>query len=396
MTIRVTRAFRALVLVWAVFWPSGAWGGAAAPSPEEIAVRIAVLKDAEKADIRIRGEYILMDPLSAQVLARDSYLIKTTLFPARDGIRVGAKLIPLKRVRFVPQEHFSLFRGRQERKYRGVVDVFLTPERRLLFVNTVDLEEYIKGVLYHEVSHRWPLEAIKAQAVAVRSYAIYQIQQNKNKDYDMTNDIYSQVYGGKTSERYRTNLAVQRTRGEILVFEGKILPAYYHATCGGHTENVNAVWKQELYPLKGVRCLFCAHSPHYSWKKNFRLKDIQDKLNKGGYAIGLIKTIDVRERTVSGRVKTLDITGRKGDAVIISGKDFRNIIGPNELRSNDYRVFMKGYYCDFVGRGWGHGVGMCQWGAMGMAKEQHMYDEILAYYYPGAQKVFLRSLETLQ
>ncbi|MFA5262075.1 MAG: SpoIID/LytB domain-containing protein [Candidatus Omnitrophota bacterium] len=274
--------------------------------------------------------------------------------------------------------------------------MILTPERRLLFVNAVDLEEYIKGVLYHEVSHRWPLEAIKAQAVAVRTYAIYQAQQNKNKDYDMTNDIYSQVYGGKTSERYRTDLAVQRKKGEGLIFKGKVLPAYYHATCGGFTENVKEVWKHDLYPLRGVRCGFCAHSPHYSWKKNFRLKDIQEKLNKSGYKIGLIKNIEVRDRTLSGRIKTLDITGRAGEKIPISGKAFRDIVGPNELRSNDYRVFMKGYYCDFIGKGWGHGVGLCQWGAMGMAKQQHTYDEILMYYYPGAQKVPVTSLEAVK
>jgi stage II sporulation protein D len=397
MVVGMKPVSRTMAVVFlAVIGPALAWGGAVTPRQGDVAVRIAVLKDAEEAAIGIRGEYILMDPLSSRELDRGFHLRKTALFPEKNGIRLGARSFPLKRIRFVPQEYFSLFRDRQERKYRGVVDVFLTPERRLLFVNTVDLEEYIKGVLYHEVSHRWPLEAIKAQAVAVRSYAIYQVQQNKNKDYDMTNDIYSQVYGGKTSERYRTNLAVQRTRGEILIFKEKVLPAYYHATCGGATENVKEVWKHDLYPLKGVRCPFCSHSPHYSWKKNFQYKAIQEKRKKSGYKIGLIKNIEVRDRTLSGRVKTLDITSRDGEKISISGKAFRDVIGPNELRSNDYRVVMKGYYCDFIGKGWGHGVGLCQWGAMGMAKQQHTYDEILMYYYPGTQMVSVRSLEALK
>ena len=369
---------------------------AAASRPADVTVRIAVLKDAEEAAIRVRGDYTIVDPLTSRELDRGSRLPKTNLSPGREGIRLGERVFPLKRIRFIPQQYFSLYRDKKERKYRGAVDVFLTPERRLLFVNTVDLEEYIKGVLYHEVSHRWPLEAIKAQAVAARTYAIYQVQQNKNKDYDMTNDIYSQVYGGKSSERYRTNLAVERTKGKILVFEGKVLPAYYHATCGGFTENVKEVWNHDLYPLKGVRCVFCSNSPHYFWKKNVQLKDIQDKLNKSGNKIGLIQNIEVRERTLSGRIKTLDITGRAGEKISISGKAFRDILGPNELRSNDYRVFMKGYYCDFVGKGWGHGVGMCQWGAMGMAQQQYTYDQILTYYYPGTQMVPVTSLEAVK
>ena len=384
-----------LAALLALLGPSFSWGGTL-PRPDDVTVRIAVLKDAPEAAVKIRGSYTLMDPLTSRELDRGSRLDLTTLSPDPAGIRIGERVFPLQRIRFVPQQYFSLYRDKKERKYRGTVDVFLTPERRLLFVNTIDLEEYIKGVLYHEVSHRWPLEAIKAQAVAARTYAIYQVQQNKNKDYDMTNDIYSQVYGGKNSERYRTNLAVQRTKGEILVFDGKVLPAYYHATCGGFTENVKEVWKHDLYPLKGVRCVFCSHSPHYFWKRNIQLKDIQEKLNNNGYKIGLIEDIEIRERTLSGRIKTMDISGRAGEKISVSGKAFRDIVGPNELRSNDYRVFMKGYYCDFVGKGWGHGVGMCQWGAMGMAKQQYPYDKILTYYYPGSQMVPVSSWKAVK
>ncbi len=363
---------------------------------DDTTVRIAILKDVKQADMKIPRGYEIIDPLTSQQLEEGRRgLSRTEISAGPDGIRLGARLFKVKRIRFIPRQYFSLFADRKERKYRGAVDVLLTETQQLLFVNVISIESYIKGVLYHEVSHRWPLEAIKAQAVAARTYAAFQIQQNKKKDYDMTNDIYSQVYGGKTSERYRTNLAVQRTQGDILVFDGKILPAYYHATCGGRTEDVQEVWKHNLYPLKGVRCVFCSHSPHYFWKKNIQLQEIQEKLNQHGHKIGLIKSIEIREHTSSGRVKTLEIVGRKGEKLTLSGKDFREIMGPNVLRSNDYRVFMKGYYCDFIGKGWGHGVGMCQWGAMGMARQQYSYDAILTYYYPGSELKTLSEVKHL-
>ena len=252
-------------------------------------------------------------------------------------------------------------------------------------INSLGLEDYVKGILRHEVSDRWPLEVIKAQAVAARSYAVYQIHANKGKEYDLTSDIYSQVYGGKSAERYRTNIAAERTEGEILIYQNKIFPAYYHATCGGKTEDVRVLWKDDIPPLKGVDCHFCKLSPHFQWKRNYRLKDIQEILNAHGYTIGLIKEIKVLSRTPSGRVKMLLIISKDGQVTSIEANRFRNLIGPNLIKSNLYSIEMKGYFFDLIGRGWGHGVGMCQWGAYAMAKERYDYKEILKYYYPGAE-----------
>ena len=120
------------------------------------------------------------------------------------------------------------------------------------------------------------------------------------------------------------------------------------------------------------------------WKKNFRLKDIEDILNAGNRKTGPIKQIAIVDRNRSERINTLKITSRDGKQTLISGKDFRQAIGPNVLKSNNYEITMKGYYVDFVGKGWGHGVGMCQWGARGMALQQFTYKQILSYYYPHA------------
>jgi stage II sporulation protein D len=357
-----------------------------APKTADIKVRIAVLKGADHALVHVRGPYRILDAETRTELASGRDLAPATVRPEADGIRVGGRLYRVHALRIVPETYVDLYTGQKERRYRGTLEVS-SAEGKLLFVNTLGLENYIRGVLYHEVSHRWPLEAIKAQAVAARSYALYQVEHSRTNAYDMTNDIYSQVYGGRNSERYRTNIAVERTRGEILVFHGKVLPAYYHATCGGHTENAKELWNIDLYPLRGVVCRFCRHSPHYSWKINLRLKDIQDALNAKGYKIDLIKDIVVTDRTPTDRVRTLKIVSRTGKTLTMKGKDFREAVGPNVIRSNLYHVIMKGYYCDFIGRGWGHGVGLCQWGAMGMARERYDYRAILSYYYPGTEVV---------
>ena len=121
------------------------------------------------------------------------------------------------------------------------------------------------------------------------------------------------------------------------------------------------------------------------WKKNFRLKDIQDILIEHGHKVGLIKDIAIVDRNRSERINNIKITDRDGKETVISGKDFREAMGPNVLKSNNYEITMKGYYVDFVGKGWGHGVGLCQWGARGMALQQFTYKQILSYYYPRSE-----------
>lgn len=360
-------------------------------------VRIAVAKDIDRVTIKVVGGYEISNPLTHDLFEKDLGFGPAVVTKGIKGLLIGEKEVTAQRVRFNAVRDVSVTVGGKERRYRGFVDVFLGANGKLLIVNQLDVEDYIKGVLYHEVSNRWPIEALKVQAVAARSYAFTQMQANIKKDFDVTNDIYSQVYGGLTSERYRTNLAVDATKGEILMFGGKVLPTYFHATCGGHTEDSSELWpKQTLSPLHGVRCTYCRESPHYYWKRNVRLKDIQDKLIAKGYAIGLIEDISVTKRNNSERILALLITDRTGKQLTISGKDFREIVGPNLIRSNNYFIVMQGYYCDFIGKGWGHGVGMCQWGAQGMSVKGFTYDKILQFYYPGSTLSTVKSADSVK
>jgi len=346
-------------------------------------IRVAILKDVSSFKLTMQGKFQFIR--NGELDVRPRPIKESNVVATSDGFWLGGERFVVDRLKIIPKRDATIYVN--GRRFRGEVEILRKGQKGLTVVNTVELEDYIKGVLYHEVSHRWTMEAFKAQAVCTRTYALYRMKEGKTLDYDLTDDIYSQVYGGKNSERYRTNIAVNRTRGQVLAYNKRILPTYFHATCGGHTEDVSELWKENLPPLKGIACKFCQQSPHYRWKKNFRLKDIQDKLNAKGYNLGLIKEISISERNDSGRIRKLQITTRDGAAVEISGKDFRNIVGPNFLKSNNYEVVMKGYFMDVLGRGWGHGVGMCQWGANFMSRARHQYDEILKYYYPGADLV---------
>ncbi len=352
-------------------------------------VKVAIIQGAASFELTIRGNFDIYTS-DKKRLYSGRRLRKARVTPGVSGIKIEDLDFHEDKIKIMPERVASLYVN--NRRFRGSLDVIRKSSESLLAVNTVDLEDYICGVLYHEVSPRWPMESLKAQAVAARTYALYRASKNKKRPYDLTNDIYSQVYGGRTSEKYRTNLAVEATAGMVLAYDGELFPSYFHADSGGHTEDVSELWDEDWPPLQGVRDPFSRQSPHYNWKRNFRSKDIQDKLNEAGYDIWLIESIEVTERNPSGRIRRLKITDRKGKSVEISGKDFRHLVGPNIVRSNKYDVLMQGYYFDLIGQGWGHGVGMSQWGANFMARDRKSFREILRFYYPGTRIVHYETL----
>ena len=355
-----------------------------AASPKDPLVRVAVLKEADNFVLAVRGPYTIWNPRTNQLISKGRRMRKSRVLSHGGGLYIGKDFFSTRHLRIKIRKEARIYVARKVHRYRGQLDIY-ADDKGLLVVNALPIEGYIKGVLYHEVPHKWPIEVIKAQAVAARTYVLYRMTEQRERRFDVTSDIYSQVYGGRGAERYRTNLAADRTRGEVLLYNGKILPAYFHAACGGHTEDARELWNLHIPPLKGVPCEYCRRSPHFSWKKNFQSSAVQKKLVAAGHSIGLIKDIRIVQRTRSGRVKTLRITDRAGKTLRISGKDFRQIVGPNRLKSSLYDIVMRGYYFDVMGRGWGHGVGLCQWGAYYMAVDRFRYKEILRYYYPGAE-----------
>jgi stage II sporulation protein D len=340
---------------------------------------VSIFQDEPSLRLKIHGLYQIKDPGTEKVLFHGRNL-NTTVTTYRDGILLAKKNFAMGKVMIsaASPEELILINGRA---FRGNIQFIKNSNGRLSVINHIDLEDYVKGILYHEASHYWPMEALKAQAIVCRSYAVYQMQENKLKDFDVTSDIYSQVYGGRASERYRTNKVVEETAGQILSYQGKVIPAYFHATCGGYTEDASLLWNVDITPLKGVPCAFCKDSPHFSWHYVLSLKEIAEGLQKAGYATGKIKEIVPLTQDKSGRITELKIISLTGETRI-SAKDFRNIIGPNIIRSTNFKVSIADSDAVFEGFGWGHGVGLCQWGAYFMAKLGYSAAQILKYYYP--------------
>jgi stage II sporulation protein D len=343
-------------------------------------IRVAIIQNAESLSLKVSGFYEIADSSGKKVLSRGKNL-KTTVTTYKNGILMGKSNFDSDRVLLsTDYADVIIINGRT---FRGNIKFIKNNSSKLSVINYVDPEDYIRGILYHEVSHYWPMEVLKAQAIVCRTYAVYQMQENRLKDYDVTSDIYSQVYGGKTSERYRTSNAVDATRTAVLTYQGKVFPAYFHSTCGGHTEDAFLLWNTNIVPLKGVPCDFCKDSPHFNWHYVLTLEEVQDKLIKGGFDIGSIKDITIMGRDESGRITDLKVVSTK-KSTKIPAKDFRNIIGLNIIRSTNFTVNLINADVVFEGRGWGHGVGLCQWGAYFMAKQDYTAEQILKYYYPQA------------
>lgn len=343
-------------------------------------IRVAIIQSAESLNLKVGGFYEITDSKGKKISARGKNLM-TTVTSCKNGILMGKNNFNTDSVLIsAGYADVIIINGRT---FRGDIKFIKNSSGKLLAINYVELEDYIRGILYHEVSHYWPMEVLKAQAIVCRTYAVYQMQENKLRDYDVTSDIYSQVYGGKTSERYRTSNAVDATRGTILTYQRKVFPAYFHSTCGGHTEDAFLLWKTNIAPLKGVPCNFCEGSPHFNWHYVLTREEVRDKLVKGGFSINSIEDIAVMGKDASGRVTDLKIVSAKNETKI-PAKDFRNIIGPNIIRSANFTVNLIHGDVVFEGLGWGHGVGLCQWGAYFMAKHGYNAGQILGYYYPEA------------
>jgi len=267
------------------------------------------------------------------------------------------------------------------RPYRGVLRLHRERGGHLTAVNVLPLEEYVRGVMRVEIAPDWPLEAMKAQAVVARTYALYAALTSGEAPYDLTATTTSQLYAGAWGEDTRSDEAVLGTRGVVLTYEGMVIPAFYHSASGGMTEDAVEVWEKQYPFIVGVPDPFSAGAPHHLWEETIPEETLRQRLAAGGYALGIIQRIEPAGRSRSGRIQRLLI--RHGTGLLaLEAKVFRRLLGAEVLRSTNFSVLGNGAGFTFVGKGWGHGVGLSQWGAKGMAELAFGYEEILQYYFP--------------
>jgi stage II sporulation protein D len=302
--------------------------------------------------------------------------------------------------------------------YRGDLEIFADGLGGLTVVNLVQLEDYLLGVVPLEIGSPGPsaIQAVMAQAVAARTYAVSHVGRWVERGFDLYGDVRDQVYGGVAAEREAASHAVHETMGVVATYEGRLIRAYYSAACGGTIAAVEETWNYPPEPyLRSHRdrrggADFCRLSKHYRWEERWSASRFMDLLARylpaefGGPApTGELEDVRVADRNSSGRVRLL-VVRAGGREYRLGGDRVRWVLrrpGGGILRSSQFevRVERRRGQVEVViarGAGNGHGVGLCQAGAIRMATEGFSYREILGHYYPGIRLARLRSPEFAQ
>jgi len=353
------------------------------PIPSEIphSIKVALMVDVPSVSIYIEGPYMVkISETAASVF--ESKPLQATVLADEQGIKMNDQLYPTDRMTLtVPSGSIQVGRKRYARQ----IQIIKKSGNKLLVVNQIDLEEYLKGVLPLEVHPDWSAEFLKAHAVISRTFALFKTLEKKDLDYALVDTAQSQVYGGSLFHKESTDHAVDLTRGEVLTSDGKLFPSYFHAACGGRTAQADQIWPVEPNPvLKGVVCNFCKGTKYWRWSLKMPLQKIEEIMHEKDYPAKNLSNIQFTARDRSGRA-TRVILKYKLSIVVIRADDFRAWIGYDLFKSLKAGVTVENGLASFVGYGWGHGIGFCQWGAKAQAEAGKNYREILSFYFPGSE-----------
>lgn len=331
-------------------------------------IRIAIIKSAESVTIDGDGLLAISDG-GVPISLKWPQLVRAS----RSQIILGGE--SYKRLRVTS----ALGSIKVNRKgYSGVVELSVS-NGGLLIVNELPLEKYLVGLINSEISSTWPMESIKTQAVIARTYAVAKRDERKRAYYHLESTVMDQAYDGSDMEDSRAARGVNETSGQVLTWDGKVIQAFYHATCGGRTEASENVWGFALPYLKGVDCEYCANGNSNRWEIALPLTKIAAALKLPGVA-----DIKAGVRNGRGRLKDLIIGASKGTVVMPATK-FRMSVGSTVVKSTNFTLRLDDGVAYLNGTGYGHGVGLCQWGARQRALDGFTYSEILSYYYPGTE-----------
>lgn len=276
--------------------------------------------------------------------------------------------------------------------YRGTLRVELTDRGGLRVVNEVEMEDYVRGVVPSEMFSQG--EAFKVQAVVSRTYAVYMRdveRKHRGDGFDICALGHCQVYGGAGPETALSDEAVRATAGEVLTYEGRPIFSAYHANAGGMTQGVDDAWPGST--SRDLPYLVAVASPYdervgelpgygwcYEWDQRVSGRDIEERLRARGKDVGEVRALTVVGRTSTGRVRELEVVGARGRAILGTPGEVRAVLG---TPSTCFEVGGEGREFELSGRGRGHGVGLSQHGAFGMARAGYGYDEILGSFYSG-------------
>lgn len=416
-------------------------------------IRVGIFLSQNSAELSAEGSFKIFNLKTDGLISEERNQI-ITLLPHPKGIEIldqgvysgPISIIPLGNAKII------LFINGQKYRYRGKIEIRKNSNsQKLDIINEIGIEEYLYGVLKKEISPNWPMEALKAQAVAARTFALFNLNKYLENGYDICSSTNSQAYGGVNHENPITTKAVDATRGLVMLYEGKPINAVYHSDSGGYTEDSENVWGSAIPYLRSVESKYeeIVSPPYHSWTFTLTQEELINKLKQKGYQIEAVKSIEPVEVSKTGRIIKLAIFSDNQEIINLKANEFRNIIGFELIRSTLFQIEASGRevkevknlsisktkekdqesikdilaqkeewtineliellqkrkegqkeikeppieeailsepvgipsYFSFVGSGNGHGVGMSQWGAYGMAVQGYKFQDILKYYY---------------
>ena len=265
------------------------------------------------------------------------------ILPHNKGIDILGKGVYSGPIKIVPVGNTKIiivFNG-QKYRYRGNIEINIDKEnRKLNVINIIGIEEYLYGVLKKEISPQWPAETLKAQAIAARTFAIFNMNKYIDKGYNICASTNSQAYGGVNHEDPLTNKAVDETRGVIMTYKGKPINAVYHSDSGGCTEDSENVWGSILPYLRSVKSKFeeKVFPPYHTWTYSIDEKDLTKQLQKQGYIINSVVSIEPVNKSETGRISELTFITDNNEVINMKANNFRSLIGADLIRSTLFSI----------------------------------------------------------
>lgn len=372
-------------------------GGNVAPPGTIPQVRVLLGSAARPVwKLRIDGPYRILAPDGWRVVGQGQRLGETELSATDDGLRIGELKLRQRRLKIEVATSGSLWVN--QRRYRGQLWLVRQEDGRISAINNVDVEPYVASVVNGELPAEFPPAARQALAIAARTYVLYQMKaRGAARDFDVYDNTRSQVYQGvEMIDAQGRRLAVETadsrrvaedTRGVVLLYQGRLFCPYYGAVCGGHTGRGSDQFRDAAPPLVGVPCDGCSDAPRYRWQVETASEPMVARLSayldRTGRTVGAIQSMAATE-PADGRLGEVTVTGDRGSAVISTATLREEGVGPRELPSPYFALRWRPPRVTIQGRGWGHCVGLCQWGARGKAQAGSDCAAILMHYYPGA------------
>ncbi|MFQ6112158.1 MAG: SpoIID/LytB domain-containing protein [Nitrospinota bacterium] len=363
-----------LALLFLLSWAPTALG---APS-----VRVALMKGVKEVAFGAESP-LRFYGLPEGIVLHESSSGETLKLTLRDGefLLLGDSFAVKENLRVRALSGVLLLNGRP---YRGLIDCIKDGKGSFLVVNELKVEDYLRGVLSFEMGPGWPLEALKAQSVASRTFILLSKGEGRKGPYHLESTFIGQVYGGALGETPATDRAVAETQGEVLFYGGKLARTYFHSMSDGRTEDFSSLFGEEIPYLRSVPSPYDREARDFSWRAEIDLYELGRALSGQGLSIGRVREARVVSWTPAGRVREVLFRGSSGEGRL-KARELRRLLGWNVVKSTAFRLYLRRGSLLIEGRGSGHGLGLSQWGARGMAERGASYRDILRHYYPGTE-----------